>query len=365
MTTLNIALLPGDGIGPEVLAEGVKVLEATGDLFGLSLNLEHHDAGAGAYRKTGSPIPDTTLEACRAADAIFFGSVGLPDVTFRDGTEVGVEAGLQLRFQLDLFANIRPIRLYPGVRTRLRAEPGAIDYVLLRENIEGLYASRGGGNVVHDSVASDTMIITRYETTRISRFAFGLAARRKGAPADGRSRVTCVDKANILRSYGFFRKVFTEVAAEYPEIEPDYAYTDAMACWLVTQPEHYDVVVTENMFGDILTDLGAATVGGMGMSPSAEVGDRHGLFQGSHGSAPTIAGKNIANPMATIASGGMMLSWLAQRREDPALEQAALMIERAITQAFEDGIMTIDVGGSASTSAFGDAVVERLRRAGG
>jgi 3-isopropylmalate dehydrogenase len=209
------------------------------------------------------------------------------------------------------------------------------------------------------------MIITRFETARISRFAFDLASQRAGAPADGRSRVTCVDKANILRSYGFFRKIFNEVAREHPGIEPDYAYMDAMACWLVQQPERYDVVVTENMFGDILTDLGAATVGGMGMSPSAEVGDRHGLFQGSHGSAPTIAGKNIANPMATIASGAMMLSWLAQRQGEEALRQAADLIEQAIAQTFEDGVLTSDVGGDASTTGFGDAVVERLQRAAG
>jgi len=280
---------------------------------------------------------------------------------YPDGTEVGVEAGLQMRFRFDLFANIRPIKLYPNVSSRLSGKTtGDIDYVIVRENIEGLYASRGGGSIIHDKIAVDSMVITRWETERISKVAFELSQSRAGAPSDGRHRVTCVDKANILRSYSFFRKVFTEVASNYPTVEPDYAYMDAMACWLVLQPEFYDVVVTENMFGDILTDLGAATVGGMGMSPSAEIGEDHGMFQGSHGSAPTIAGKNIANPTATIISGAMMLEWLGRKTKDGNLIAAAKLINTSVFEVFKDKQFTSDLGGTYSTSDFGDAVEKKI-----
>jgi len=299
----NIALMPGDGIGPEVLKEGVKVLKAIENITNdITFNMETYDAGAEYYQKTGIALPETTFEACKKADAIYWGCTGLPGVVYPDGTEVGVEAGLQMRFRLDLYANIRPIKLYPNVPSHLaNKHSGDIDYVIIRENIEGLYASRGAGNVIHNKFAYDTLIISRWETERISKFSFKMAQLRNGSPRDNKKRVTCVDKANILRSYSFFRKVFSEAAQNYPDIEIDFAYIDAMACWMIQQPDFYDVVVTENMFGDIITDLGAATVGSMGMSPSAEVGDEHGLFQGSHGSAPTIAGKNIANPAAVKA----------------------------------------------------------------
>lgn len=364
MTNVDIALLPGDGIGPEVLGEAVKVLQAAQQVVtGFELNFESYDAGANSYLKNGDPLPESTWGACSSADAIFFGSVGLPSVTYPDGTEVGVEAGLRLRFRLDLYANVRPIRLYPNVDAPLkRYAAGDIDYVILRENIEGLYAGRGGGSVTRNAIAVDTMVISEFGTTRASEYAFGLAATRQRVKPRT-SRVTCVDKANILRSYSFFRKVFKAVAAKHPDIEPDYAYIDAMACWMVERPDYYDVIVTENMFGDIITDLGAATVGGMGMSPSAEIGDNRALFQGSHGSAPTIAGQNIANPTATILSGAMMLDWLADRKKSESLRTAARAIERAVEQTFSDGVLTKDVGGSVRTSEFADAVIERLRAA--
>jgi 3-isopropylmalate dehydrogenase len=362
MTTFKIALTPGDGIGPEVLREGVKAVRAAEKAVGgFTLNMETYDIGAACYQRCGEVFPEASFRACKEADAIYFGCVGTPGVVFPDGTEVGVEAGLQMRFRFDLYANIRPIKLYPNVPCRLSGKKaGDIDYVIIRENIEGLYASRGGGSVTHDRIAVDTMVISRWETERISNVAFGLARSRAGAPVDKKKRVTCVDKANILRSYSFFRKVFTETAAGYPEVEADYAYMDAMACWLVLKPEFYDVVVTENMFGDILTDLGAATVGGMGMSPSAEVGDDHGMFQGSHGSAPTIAGKNLANPAATIVSGAMMLDWLAGRSGNGNLKTAADLIDKAVTAVYEDNILTTDLGGSYSTSQFGEAVEKKI-----
>jgi 3-isopropylmalate dehydrogenase len=362
MAELKIALVPGDGIGPEVLAEGVKALRAAEKAIGgFSLNMEKYEAGAGCYQKSGVVLPEATIAACEQADAVFLGSVGMPGVVFPDGTEAGVEVNLQLRFRFDLYSNIRPIKLYPNVPSVLSDRgAGDIDYIMLRENIEGLYASRGGGSVTHDRIAVDSLVITRWETERISRVAFELSESRRGAPRDGKKRVTCVDKANVLRSYSFFRKIFTEVAEKFPAIEADYAYVDAMACWLVLQPDFYDVVVTENMFGDILTDLGAATVGGMGMSPSAEIGDKHGLFQGSHGSAPTIAGKNLANPTAAIVSGAMMLDWLGKKAKDGNLETAAGLINDAVVEVFEENKLTSDLGGNQSTSDFGSAVEAKI-----
>jgi len=362
MSTYNIALVPGDGIGHETLQEGIKVLKAVEQcVSGISFNMEKYNAGAGCYQKTGEVLPSSTFKGCKDADAIFWGSAGIPGVVYPDGTEVGVEAGLRMRFDLDLYANVRPIKLYPNVCSRISGiKECGIDYILVRENTEGLYAGRGGGNVIHGSIATDTMVISRMGTERVSRVAFELSAGRKGAPLDGKRRVTCIDKANILRSWSFFRKVFDDTSVNYPNIEKDYAYADAMACWMILKPEFYDVCVTENMIGDILTDLGAATVGGMGMSPSAELGDNNGLFQGSHGSAPTIAGKNIANPTATIVSGRMMLDWLADRSKNENLRKAAEIIERSVEETFKMQIFTQDLGGKASTSEFGDAVVSNM-----
>ncbi len=364
MTTYNIAYLPGDGIGPEVLRSARRVIDAAARVTGgIALEYEHVDGGAETYKRTGEAVPEASLKLCRDADAIFFGSAGLPGVVYRDGTEVGVEASLQLRFKLDLYANIRPIRLYPNVRSPLAGrKAGDIDYIVLRENVEGLYASRGGGTILRDEVATDTMVITRAGTERVTRKAFELARSRNGAPRDGKRRVTCVDKANILRSFSFWRRVFDQTALDYPEIEADHAYTDAMCCYLVQAPDLYDVMVMENMFGDLLTDLAAATVGGMGMSPSGEIGDEFGLFQGSHGSAPSLVGRNIANPMATIVSGAMMLDWLGAKRSDNASREAARRIENAVDMTFQDGIMTPDVGGESGTEVFSDAVIERLER---
>jgi 3-isopropylmalate dehydrogenase len=205
------------------------------------------------------------------------------------------------------------------------------------------------------------MVLTRKGTERIIRYAFELAKKRKGAPKDGRKRVTCVDKANVLKSYAFFRKIYNEVAGDYPDIDRDYAYIDAMVLWMNQIPEHYDVIVTENMFGDIISDLAASTVGGMGMAPSGDIGEYHAVFQPSHGTAPTLAGKGIANPIATILSGSMMLEWLGFRHRDTQALEAAQKIEEAVTRVLAEGkVKTPDIGGSAKTWEVGDAIVERL-----
>lgn len=359
MATYRIAVLPGDGIGPEVMAEALKVLRAVEAAFpGLRCECTEYPTGARCYRETGSDLPSATLEACRKADAILFGAAGLPDVRYADGTEIRPQ--ISLRFLLDLYAGVRPIKRYAGVPPVLAGDP-AIDYVIVRENTEGLFASQGGGARVGDQVAVDSLVITRSGTERIVRTAFRLAQRRRGAPADGQRRVTCVDKANVFKSMAFFRQVFDEVARESPDVATDYAYVDAMTLYMVQRPLRLDVVVAENMFGDIISDLGAGTVGGLGLAPSGDLGDRFGLFQPSHGTAPDIAGKGIANPVAQILSAGMMLDWLADRRQDPQASAAARAIEAAVEATLRDSrYHTADIGGRAATAAVGGAVAGHI-----
>jgi 3-isopropylmalate dehydrogenase len=266
-----------------------------------------------------------------------------------------------LRRALGVYAAVRPVRLYPGVTCPLRTATAGIDLVILRENLEGLFASFGGGCTVGDEAATDTVVVTRRGTQRIVDFAFRLASRRRGRPLDGRKTVTCVDKANVFRSYAFFRKVFFEVAAGYPQIAAEAVYVDAMSLFLVQNPSAYDVLVTENMFGDILSDLGAAIVGGLGMAPSAEIGDNHALFQPSHGSAPQLAGRDVANPLAMILSAAMMLDWLAERRSDAASASAAEGIHRAVEHVLAEGRhLPADLGGASGTQQVADAVIAAL-----
>jgi 3-isopropylmalate dehydrogenase len=295
--------------------------------------------------------------------AILHGAAGMPGITYPDGTEVGNDLHLQLRFRLDLYANVRPIRLYPGVRSPLEGwKPGQIDYVIVRENTEGLYASRGAGVNLRGEVVTDTLVVTRKGTERVARFCFELASRRNGAPRDGKRRVTVCDKANILRTYAFFRQVCDEVAADYPAVEIDYAYADAITVHLLKKPDHYDVIVAENMFGDIISDLGAGTVGGLGIAASAELGDRHGLFQGAHGSAPDIAGQDLASPIATILSGALMLRWLGERHDDAALQGGADRVQAAVEAVLAEGrSVPRDLGGSATCSGITEAVCRALR----
>ena len=354
----TIAVVPGDGIGKEVCAAAVEVLQAVDS----PLTFTSLAAGAECYRQTGDAFPTETLEGCRQADAILHGAAGLPDVLYDDGTEAGQDFSLNLRKTLDLYANIRPIRLYEGVPCPLtKAAPGSIDYVIVRENTEGLYAARGGGNLLGDQVATDTMVVTRQGVERVVRAAADLARTRNGAPRDGKRRVTIVDKSNVLRSYAFFRKVASEVLENYPDIETDFAIVDAMTVHMLARPDHFDVVVCENFAGDILSDLGAATVGGLGFAPSAETGENHGYFQASHGSAPDIAGQHIANPMATILSGAFMLQWLGQRFGDARLEQHFIDIRDACETVLREGrARTRDLGGNAGTSDFTRAVCDAL-----
>lgn len=354
----KIAVVHGDGIGPEVAGAALAVLQAS--VQAGTLQFKEYPAGATHFLETGESFPAKSFEGCRAADAILHGAAGIPGVVHRDGTEAGLDFTLSLRFKLDLYANVRPIKLYKGVPSPL-GRPGAIDYVIVRENSEGLYAARGAGALLREEVAVDTLVQTRKGIERIVRFAFELARTRNGSPKDGRRRVTCCDKANVLRTYAFFRAVFDEVAKDYPDIEAEHVLVDAMTVHLINKPSHFDVIVTENMFGDIISDLGAATVGGMGMSPSEEVGDGIGFFQASHGSAPDIAGKGLANPYGTILAAILMLRRLDQRYRDSRLRLGADRIEAAVRAGLEDAALrTRDIGGDATTSQVVDALLKLL-----
>ncbi len=332
----RVVVIPGDGIGPEIVGAALAVLEAVAALERFALSFEEHQAGAGQYLRSGTNLLPETLDACRAADAVLKGPVGLPGVRLPDGTEAGLLGGV-LRGGLDAYANVRPIQRWPGMAAPTRFQPGEVDYVIVRENTEGLYASRGRG-VANRWAASDVLFMTRPGVERVCRYAFELATRRSGAPADGVRRVTCVDKSNVLRSFGFFRAIFEEVAAGYPDVEAEAIYADAAAQALVMDPGRFDVLVMENFLGDILSDLGGGTVGGIGVCPSGNIGDAHAYFEPIHGSAPSLAGSDRANPLGQILAAAMLLDHLG---ETPA----ARRIERAVWSALSSGAVVIEADG--------------------
>jgi len=357
-TSFDICVLPGDGIGVEVIAATVPLIERVAQGAPFGFRFHDHPAGAQHFRKSGDALPAATLEAARKADSILFGAMGWPEIRYPDGTEIAPQ--LDLRVELELYAGVRPARAIPGVRLPL-ADPRAmdIDLVVVRESTEGLFASRGKGVIDDDREARDTMVITRRGSERVHDFAFRLAQRRKLRGLPG--RVTCVDKANVFVSMAFFRKIFDERARAFPEIEARHNYIDATALDLIRRPWEFDVLVTENMFGDILSDQTAALIGGMGMAPSADVGDHHGLFQPCHGSAPDIAGQGKANPTATILSAALMLDWLAERHANPALAAGARRIEQAVDAVFASGrILPYEFGGRDGTAAIAAAVASNL-----
>jgi 3-isopropylmalate dehydrogenase len=352
MITYRIAVVAGDGIGPEVVSCALDVMNRVA--HGFRLDFRDAPAGADVYLEQGEALPASTREECRQADAILLGACGRPDVRYPDGTEIIPQ--VTLRKELDLYAGIRPARLWAGTPSPL-AGPPPIDLVVVRESTEGFFASQGGGIVLGREVASDTQIITRQGTERVARAAFELArARQKPQP-----RVTCVDKANIFRSFAFFREVFDEVAAGYPDVEADHLYVDAAAMELVRRPARFDVIVTENLLGDILSDLAAGLIGGLGMAPSADIGKDAAVFQPCHGTAPDIVGKGIANPIATILSAAMLLDYLGRRRDDPAPRTAASRIENAVARAIAKGTaLTPDLGGQATTASSLRAILAQL-----
>ncbi|WP_112321492.1 isocitrate/isopropylmalate dehydrogenase family protein [Oceanibium sediminis] len=356
---LNICVFEGDGIGPEIMAPTLRVLDAALAARGAEpLSYASHPAGAGHYQKTGEALPEASVAAARAADAILLSAMGLPAIRKPDGTEITPQ--IELRFRLGLYAGVRPVRVFPGAPTPLASpRAGEIDFVLVRESTEGLFAHMNEGIVTEDD-ATELLRITRKTSEKLFDFTFRLAERRaaqKGRPG----RVTCVDKANVFRAFWFFREIFEARAKAFPGLATDTAYVDAMAMWMVQRPWDFDVLVTENMFGDILSDLGAGLLGSLGLAPSADIGDDAAVFQPCHGSAPDIAGQGVANPLAMILSGAMMLDWLAGEKDMPVLALAASDIEGAVGRLLaEQRDLTGDLGGTASTEVCADAVIAAL-----
>lgn len=348
MRNFFIANLPGDGIGPEVVASAVRVLHRVAEIHGgLRFEIRELACGAGEFLRNGDPLPQSTIEGCRQADATILGAMGLPNVRWPDGTEMVPQ--IDLREILDLYAGVRPIYLFHRSHCPLKGyEAGDIDFVLFRENCEGLFASRKNSFLPNASQVEDTLRITRHGAERIIRSAFQWAAKR-------RNFVTLVDKANVLPSMAYFRSIFDEVhTREFGIARTDRVYVDAASLFFLQHPKHFDVIVTENMFGDILSDLAAGLVGGMGMAPSADIGDKHAIFQPSHGTAPSISGKGIANPIATILSVAMMLDWLS-------LPECGERIRPAVRTVLSDEAnRTQDLGGTLSTQEMTSKIIEAL-----
>ena len=329
---IRVAVLAGDGIGPEVMAPTLELLEIVQQkIGGFDLRFQILEAGASLYRRTGTALPEDTLKAAEAADAILLGAMGDPEVRTPDGREIQPQLDLREIFQL--YAGVRPVRTFPGLSLPLTDTRAAnLDFILVRESTEGLFSSRDRTEFDDDMAARDTLEITRPACDRLFAFTFDLAHRRKAQGLPG--VVTCVDKANVLGAFAFFRKIFLEHAAANPDIEAECCYVDAMALRLIKNPWANDVVVTENMFGDILSDAAAGLMGGMGFAPSGDIGAEHAVFQPCHGTAPDIAGQGKANPTATILSAAMMLDWLGDRLGLRACKEAGQVLTGAVEAAY-------------------------------
>ena len=352
----HIAVLAGDGIGPEVMAPALEVLRKVGEKAGLSFRFTEAPAGANNYLATGKSMPDSTIKLCEEADAILLGACGLPSVRYPDNTEIAPQ--IELRFIFDLYAGVRPARLIPGVPSPIvGADTRGIDLVVIRESTEGLFASMGKGVVTHED-ARETMVITRRTSERLFEFSFRLAERRKARGKPG--MLTCVDKANVFKAFAFFRGIFDEIEKKHPEVKTDRLYVDACSAMLVKRPWDFDVMVMENMFGDIVSDITASLIGGLGMAPSADIGDKYAVFQPCHGTAPDIMGQGKANPTGMILSAAMMLDWLADKHGVESAAEAGETIERAVDQVYAGGIKPMEFGGSNGTADITKAVLGAL-----
>ncbi len=370
MTTTNtrfrIASLPGDGIGKEIIPPAIAIIDKLARAMGgFAFTVEERkDCGAEYFKESGKDCSTEAFEAARGADAILLGAMGLPSVRYDNGTEIAPH--LRMREEFGLYAGVRPVKAFLGTPRRLldeRAEK--IDMIILRESTEGLFFTQGRGEVIGDFEARETLRITRPTTEKLCDTAFRLARRRKSKGRPG--KVTCVDKANVFRAFAFFRKIFDERAKNFPDIAAGHNYVDAMALDLVRRPWDFDVLVMENMFGDILSDLGGGLVGGMGMAPCAELGEKHALFQPAHGSAPDIAGHDMANPTATLLSTAMMLDWLGDRHGIEKLGEAAIILERAVETGFAtQRLRPMEFGGdqglAAAMASVNDLIDQELKR---
>jgi len=378
----KIAVIRGDGIGPEVISEGEKVLDAVSELEGFELEWIEYPHGAEHYLATGELIGEDTLKELERCDAIYFGSIGDPRVA-TGVLEQGIL--LTMRFYFDQYVNLRPVKLLEGVHTPLAGKgPEDIDFVVVRENTEDFYVGIGGrakgkrkgrgkkreeSEIVRklyhikfgldietdaDELAYQIGVVTREGCERVMKFAFELAR------DESKKKVTSVDKANVLtHGYGFWREIFSEVAREYPEIDTEFNFVDAICMWLVKNPEWYQVVVTPNMFGDIITDLGAMIQGGLGLAPGANINPNGvSMFEPIHGSAPKYKGKGVSNPVATIWAGAMLLKTVGEK-------SASERVLGAIESVLRKGkVRTYDLGGNSKTSEVGDAIVEEIREQG-
>ncbi|NKB76901.1 MAG: isocitrate/isopropylmalate dehydrogenase family protein [Gammaproteobacteria bacterium] len=363
--TFNISVLKGDGIGIDVTASAIAVLQAaTKRVGGFELVYDYLKAGAAYYEETGVDIDPKSERSMALADAIFIGAIGLPHVRYPDNTEISLH--LRIRENLQLYAGVRPVKAYPNTPQRLiHTDARKIDLVVLRESSEGLFytaAVHNRNEVYNDNEVRETLRITRPTTEKLHDFAFRLATKRK--QMGGQGLVTCVDKANVFRSIALFRKIFDERAQNNPKIKTSYRYIDALALDLIRCPWEFDVLVMENIFGDIISDLAGGLVGGMGIASCAEIGDNHGLFQPAHGSAPDIQGQNRANPLAAILSGALMLDYLEERSQVTALGDAAKLIESAVDRGFDQArIRPDEFGGDQGTIAVTNTVIELLHEA--
>lgn len=372
-----IVALPGDGIGPEVLSCGLRVLKAAGQMFQIDFQIEEIPCGGHYYAEHETEWPEGSFEKCERADAILLGAVGhevdgktvftKPDKPYPEPQLAGFAQVILNRQKLNLYANVRPVKLYPGVKHKIHGElkqvwqAGKVDYVVIRENTEDAYT--GETSSITDGRITP-ILITRRATERVVRYAFNLARRRKK-----QLKVTCVDKSNIIGAHRYFREIFREVGEkEFPDLKLDYAYVDAFCQWQIRNPEWYDVVVGPNLVGDIISDNGATTAGGLGLAVGGNIGDLHAMFEPIHGSAPKHAGKDRANPLAAILAVQMMLDWLGNRHDDERLQRAAEMVEDAVAALLSEGkTLTYDLAGeekASRCSEVGAAVEKKLRAMG-
>jgi len=348
----RIAVLGGDGTGPEVIREGIKVLEAVSKKFKFKLEWINYDLGGERFKKTGEILPDSVLVELRKVDAIYLGAIGHPDV--KPGI---LEKGLllRLRFELDQYINLRPVKLFPNVESPLKdKKPQDIDFVVVRENTEGMYCGAGGflRKGTPQEVAVQESINTRFGAERCIRYAFELTKNRKKG-----NKLTLCGKTNVLTyAFDLWERAFYEVAKEFPEIKPDYAHVDATCMWMVKNPEWFDVIVTDNLFGDIITDLGAMIQGGMGIAAGGNINPQGvSMFEPIGGSAPKYTGKNVINPLAAICAGGMLLETIGEK-------EAGAAVERAVIKCLESGkIKSLAAGKMGlTTTEMGDFVAENV-----
>lgn len=353
---MKITVLEGDGIGPEITREAVKVLQTVGEIYNIDFEFNYAAIGGDAYRKFGTPLPQETIDVCLASDAVLLGAVGAPEFD-NIAPEHRPEQGLlRIRKALGGFANLRPAKIYKALAESSPLRPEVLgdstDFLIVRELLGSIYFGepRGYEENNGDRKAYNTMHYTVSEVERVAHIAFQAAQKRQ-------KRLASVDKANVLETSRLWRETVNEVAKNYPDVALEHIYVDSTAMMLVTNPNHFDVILTENLFGDILSDEASVLTGSLGMLPSATIGGKVGLYEPIHGSAPDIAGQNIANPCGTIASVAMLLRFSSEHQE------AAIAIENAIEKVLEQGYRTKDIargGKSVSTSEMGDLIVKMI-----